>query len=391
MKHFIYFPILLVLFSFCSNKAKLINQNTEKECVIINLSSDRKLEITHFKDLIDSCYFIKLETNRDCLIKDIGKIIFYNGKYYINDALYNNLFVFDKNGVFIDKIGQRGNGPGEYIDISDFLVDTVRNKILLLSVEKKCIHEYDLDGRYHTTIRLPFQATKFAKINKNLIGYFIGYYDENNINLYITDLEGDIVRFGFKYPESTFSMNLTNLTGNIASNYEGALFAESASSYLFQIKSDSSYAKYHIICESEFWPESKRYNLKEFMMEAQYGKVNFLSSTFAENDNMLLFTYNLKLSEQVKDLRKRKAFFFKRTNELVTQEQLCDDNFFSIMSEIKGSINSKFYISVISPIEYHLNYQDFSMENKKLLDIPPETINKKDNPILYVYKFKESL
>lgn len=61
------------------------------------------------------------------------------------------------------------------------------------------------------------------------------------------------------------------------------------------------------------------------------------------------------------------------------------------MSEIKGSINSKFFISVISPIEYHSNYQDFSMENKILLDIPPETINKKDNPILYVYKFKESI
>ena len=58
------------------------------------------------------------------------RIIFLNNLLYISDKLTNTLFVFDNTGKFIRVISNKGNGPGEYINITDFAVNPENSEIL---------------------------------------------------------------------------------------------------------------------------------------------------------------------------------------------------------------------------------------------------------------------
>ena len=55
------------------------------------------------------------------------------------------------NGRFIRKIGGLGNGPGEYLSLSNFTLDTENEFIYLLDYFKR-IHKYHLDGTFVQTI-----------------------------------------------------------------------------------------------------------------------------------------------------------------------------------------------------------------------------------------------
>ena len=95
---------------------------------------------------------IPLETNRDCLIGHVTDLQVFDGCMYILDAIYaNSLFVFNMDGQFIKKIGSLGSGPGEYITLSDFTLDTENRFIFLLDYGNR-VQQYRLDGTFVRTI-----------------------------------------------------------------------------------------------------------------------------------------------------------------------------------------------------------------------------------------------
>jgi hypothetical protein len=69
------------------------------------------------KDLTDGTFsIIPLETTDDCL--KIDKIEIKNNRIYIMDELAQSVYVFDMNGKYLNKIYNRGQGPGEYVNLS---------------------------------------------------------------------------------------------------------------------------------------------------------------------------------------------------------------------------------------------------------------------------------
>lgn len=67
--------------------------------------------------------FIPLETNDSCLFSEIREIEIVDNKIYIIDNKRSGLLVFDISGKFITKIGNLGNGPGEYVTPSNFNIN----------------------------------------------------------------------------------------------------------------------------------------------------------------------------------------------------------------------------------------------------------------------------
>ncbi len=89
--------------------------------------------------------YIPLETNDESLITGIRKIAKSDDYIFILDTL-GTLNVFNTQGKFLRKIGQRGQGPGEYTVLTDFAVDTKNKTVYINSVDR--LLSYDFEGNF---------------------------------------------------------------------------------------------------------------------------------------------------------------------------------------------------------------------------------------------------
>lgn len=76
--------------------------------------------IVKLSTIIDSIYYLPLETDDRYLIGNIDKLIVTDGFFYVIDKdISPSIFCFNKKGEFIRKIGNRGASNKEYISITD--------------------------------------------------------------------------------------------------------------------------------------------------------------------------------------------------------------------------------------------------------------------------------
>ena len=107
-----------------------------------------------WQELFARMEVIPLETNDNCLLMSIDKIRAYKDSLYVFDERREALYVFGKGGGFVRQISRRGQGPGEYTRISDFVLDNERKEIWLLAPYGYCL-AYGLGGNYLRKTELP--------------------------------------------------------------------------------------------------------------------------------------------------------------------------------------------------------------------------------------------
>lgn len=148
--------ILLIIFILVS-----CTRNMPKESEHQNLQSIsiKKGEISNIskEDVIKSIYFVPLETNDSCLIDIVEKIDVFENNIYVLDKK-ENLYVFDINGRFIRKIGEKGPGPEEYIGAHDFYIHPERKYISLMCYSNGTSVRYNLDGDYLERFKMNFKS-----------------------------------------------------------------------------------------------------------------------------------------------------------------------------------------------------------------------------------------
>ena len=148
MKRFYY---LILLFLCACNP-----QNTSKDITELYVEiHDKKTNISNF---IEKVEVIKLETNDQCLIHTISKIIYMNEKFYIFDFGNNALFIFNRDGSCDTILSKIGMGPGEYRRMMDFHVTD--NNILLMDVFRS-IKKYTYDLKFTNDIELNTFSSQF--------------------------------------------------------------------------------------------------------------------------------------------------------------------------------------------------------------------------------------
>jgi len=77
--------------------------------------------------------FIKLETNPDILLGNDIFLKISEDKIFILDKDYQKCVLCYSNvGIFLSKIGKKGKGPGEYIEIRDFIIKNDAHLITVL-------------------------------------------------------------------------------------------------------------------------------------------------------------------------------------------------------------------------------------------------------------------
>jgi len=97
-------------------------------------------------DLVESVEYIPLETKNNCLI---GAVSRYDvSKNYILVYCYKskNVYLFRRTGSFIRQISSLGQGPEEYLGVSDVFIDENKKELILCTSGK--ILFFDLSGKY---------------------------------------------------------------------------------------------------------------------------------------------------------------------------------------------------------------------------------------------------
>ncbi len=382
---------LMVSISCESNKKKLapLNENVTEIYLDKNKKNDIQLD-----SVIDIVKILPLETNNNSFLSAVNKVLHYNDKFYVLDKTRNKLFIFNDKGKFKGSVGNRGHGPGEYIDIADYCIDTRTERVLVLSIEKRSLYYYNMEGEHIITKKLSFQAFSMAINKEQEIAFYLGYFDEDFVNLKITDMNTDkILYYGFGYPKGIRPMNLTNITGGLTNNKKGFLYSDATSSYIHQISDDGKVGpRYHINFGSSFIEEEKKYEFYDFFEDIQKGNLTFLTNLYEENENALVFTYNRESSNKKNVIVQRFNAYYDKYNKIVYSTESLKKTFLSEkLSSPLGITDDEKFISIINPIDY-LNYikenQNRSTNNLVLRDVL-ENIEENDNPIIILYDIKK--
>lgn len=111
---------------------------------------DLSESVSETLNVLDRMYpleVIALETTDESLLGSVDKLIESNGNYYVLDYMRRCVLVFDGTGKFLRRVGKVGQGPGEYPELSDFIVDEKTGYLYLLT-SSSTVYAYDHIGNF---------------------------------------------------------------------------------------------------------------------------------------------------------------------------------------------------------------------------------------------------
>lgn len=136
--------------------------------------------------LFENWQAIPLATNDSVLIKNIDKIEINKTGCFVLDRLVAAIFQFDKKGNFINKIDRQGQGPEEYLEISDF--KWFDDFIYVLSSVNHTIYKYNVTGSFVKSYKLDDYYHRFDFYNKDTIVLYSAFSNEKKYNFCFYDL-----------------------------------------------------------------------------------------------------------------------------------------------------------------------------------------------------------
>ena len=121
--------------------------------------------------------YVPLETTDQSLIQGINKMATSDDKIIICDLEQNTIFIFDKDGHFINSINKKGPGPQDYSLIHNFAVDFQKEEIYICDYQLKYrILTYSFGGDF----------IRETKLDQKIWPSILYNYDENHLIAYDT-------------------------------------------------------------------------------------------------------------------------------------------------------------------------------------------------------------
>ena len=145
MKKFLFILIPLFIVS-CRNTRNTKDNNTEGQLVLIFEAQSKSVFFSG--RTFGKIEMTPLETADNCLVgREPIELLLDQNHYFIKDNQQKVIFRFDRAGKFINSIGSRGMGPGEYAGIYDFDIDPAANLVEILAPAGIMLR-FDYAGRF---------------------------------------------------------------------------------------------------------------------------------------------------------------------------------------------------------------------------------------------------
>ena len=399
---------IISVITFCSCTANL-SQTFERKGNEAEINLDNIKTKTEDYFLYSSMYknvkTILLETNELCLIGRITKMRVCDKFFIVLDgSIAKSLYIFDKEGHFIRKIGNTGQGPGEYLSPSDFSVDKVGNLIYVLDSQLNRINIYDLrTGKFVRSI--VFGDNNVRSHNIEYVGgilfadaYFREQSDDNYLIRIIQDPSGKIDgRFlnVKEYRKGVSNTSFGNRNVFYLRENGNAVFVQPFMDKIIEISKDSVFPLFDIksndVLTSEIIKSAMEKDVNRYYLDLiKYNKY-FLISDFVDHGNMIQFRYQ-------KGTGLRWILYNKQTFEVTIYQKIWDD-FVYISKDANGTPLPYFGCNDSSGVFYFYDTNQVPMIHQFAKDgLLSSELNKLDelknldeeaNPIIFFYEFKD--
>ncbi len=386
-KYLIYTLILIVVSSvFCSCNSSATYSSEREEGTSID--PDRNDQVL-LSDLFSEIDIIPLETSdRSLLTFPMGepdKVIKHEDKFYFLDKSQDVIVVFDDNGKFVNRLNKKGQGPGEYISLSDFNINRFSNNLEVLSPEGRCVIVYDLDS-YDVIekIQLPPDIPvvhQFHHLTPTVYS-FASYASDFKLIFYSND-DSKIVESDYLLPQwfnhgTTFTPTsrnpfyLYNDSLHFVQIYNGDVFTLSPANYSLSSRYSWDFGEHNFTLSMLPENESIDYyldRLKELGVDHAV-----LFQVYQENSRYYFtrFKFNNRYKHLVYD---------KRTNEYKLFEQFKEGG-----QCLPQWIDEEAIYTVIPPDFLHLVLSPSSLDEKNRQVY--SQVEEEDNPVIIKYTLR---
>ena len=150
-----------------------------------------------YSDLFSDVRYIELNSSsNNSIVSYISKLEITNNNDLIVFDLNNGTIIrYDSTGNFLNQIGSRGHGHGEFLSPVYVAYDKYRNQVLVTDIYLKKLLFYNLEGKLEKAISLQRSFSAVEVIDST---YLIGYlnYNQTDYNYSIINREGkEVTRF----------------------------------------------------------------------------------------------------------------------------------------------------------------------------------------------------
>lgn len=124
-------------------------------------------------DSFNNVRAFQLELYDTCIVDEVRRMVETDGKRLLV-LTKNELFAFDKNtGRFMQRIGNIGEGPEEYLNISDFYYDSKDETINIIDTYSGKLVRYGIRGNFISKEKISFPSSWFNSVARSDNGYMM--------------------------------------------------------------------------------------------------------------------------------------------------------------------------------------------------------------------------
>lgn len=203
MKKILIFIIVIAfnsLFLGCNKKEK--HQEIKQAQLLIDLTKPNLLDsLISPRQLMTDVEYIVLKPSESFILTAAHKIQELEGKLFILDRNKQILVAYDLNGNFIGQVGNKGQGPEEYVEALDFVVNPLRKSVLIFCRGSHSILEFKSDLSFVRKTKIDGWYNQIGLLeSENLALYSFLDENENLFNIKLYDYNGKFLNFKMEHP-----------------------------------------------------------------------------------------------------------------------------------------------------------------------------------------------
>jgi len=198
--------------------------------------------------IIDTTYYIPLETTARSVIGQIDELVITE-KYIVILDIYQtaSIYIFNRQGAFLKKIHRVGEGPGEYTQPTDMVVDEENELILLLHGYPSKVMKYDMNGDFIGEFDLPMRFRSFSLLPDGAIalvnepgarkyGNPSGHFNDLFSKLFLITPSGEVIQTGGPLNRAYEENIISNINFGIIHNQEMVSFQPCFSDTIYRFE-----------------------------------------------------------------------------------------------------------------------------------------------------------
>lgn len=258
---------VITVFYGCSTSVQQAVPFSANETPLKTFKLDSTVTIES-KDLIADISVVRLESSWKNVIGHIDQLLFADDKIIVFDQRKAKaVFVFDRNGKFLNRIGMLGHGPQEYVEPSYIALVPGKEQVAVFDLSPKKVKIYELDGKFVQSEDIPiyiFSAeylTDQIKVGATIGRRYFSIPEYGRASLYMFNKNWEVTSIGF---QDQFQESLTyTSTNNLKKFGDRVYFTPAYEDRIYRVYPDSIQLLYQLDFGDRALPSPEKYHISE--------------------------------------------------------------------------------------------------------------------------------